>query len=154
MRETSGRDIIDEEVIQDCVRYGAEDKCLAWLRTKPRTLRQLHHDHKKWFTQLSVSTTIPTVLEVLSTDKDANVRRNVAVNTYTPKPVLKNMATGSDWEVLKSIGSNPNSPATLLKKMAASKESQIRIAVALNENVPLSVLIMLSRDKDWFVRMA
>jgi len=85
MRKNSGRDIIDEEVIQDCVRYGAEDKCLAWLRCKPRTLRQLGHDHKKWLTQLSVFTTIPTVLEVLSTAKDANVRRNVAANAYTPK---------------------------------------------------------------------
>jgi hypothetical protein len=96
MRVTSGRDTIDEGVIQDCISYGAEENCVAWLRSKPRTLRQLRHDHKKWFVQLSERTTIPTVLEILSTDEDANVRRNVAANPYTPKPVLKNMATDTD----------------------------------------------------------
>jgi hypothetical protein len=134
MRATSGRDTIDEEVIRDCVSFGAEEHCVAWLRSKPRTLRQLRHDHKKWFTKLSVCTTILTVLEVLSTDEDANVRRTVAANANTPGFVLEKMATDLNEEVRRSVGNNTHSPAALLKKLATNRDSELRIAVARNDN--------------------
>lgn len=81
--------VIDDKVIEDCELNGACDSGLNWLRLKARTFKQLRKYKCSWLVWMAKHITLAFVLELLSKDADADVRRSVAQNPNTPVPVLE-----------------------------------------------------------------
>ena len=134
--------------------------------------------------ELAANTTDPEVLEKLSTDGSASVRRYVAEHPSCPPHVLekplskdrneyvrasvagnkncpphvleKTLSTDSFWVVRRSVAENENCPPHVLEEpLSKDKNEEVRKAVAEHPSCPPHVLEKpLSKDKNEYVREA
>ncbi|HEY1210004.1 MAG TPA: HEAT repeat domain-containing protein, partial [Terracidiphilus sp.] len=119
-------ELITQDVIDNCEHKHACDQGLNWLRRKPRTYVDLRNKSLDWFRRLAQYSTIPTVLEKLATDSDADVRWNVAYNAHTPVVVLEKLATDSDADVRRNVAYNAHTPVVVLEKLATDSDADVR----------------------------
>jgi hypothetical protein len=139
-------EIIDEKVIENCELNDACDEGLNWLRKTPRTYQDLRTYRMEWFRWMAEHCTLPTVLEKLSTDTDAYVRRNIAANQQTPVTVLEKLSTDTDADVRYGVAANQQTPVTVLEKLSTDTVAYVRYGVAANQQTPVTVLEKLSTD--------
>ena len=119
-------EVIDERVIENCELNNACDEGLNWLRKKPRTYQQLGKYRREWIVWLARYGTLPSVLEKLAKDSDADVRWTVAGNAQTPVVVLEKLATDSHADVRGNVAGNAQTPVVVLEKLATDSATYVR----------------------------
>lgn len=80
------------------------------------------------------------------------IRRVVAGNPNTPRPVLMRLAEDSSEAIRRAVAENPRTPAETLKKLAYDKCAEVRLAVAENKHAPAETLGGLADDPSVDVR--
>lgn len=96
---------------------------------------------------LAKNTNTVEVLNQLASDKDLQIRREVAHNRNTPAEILEKLSGDDKWEVRYEIARNHNTSAAIMEKLCTDKEWRVREGVAWNEKAPLGVLEKLSLDR-------
>ena len=99
------------------------------------------------------------LLEFLSNDSDALVRKSVAKNPNTPLRILKKLANDSDALVRESVSENPKCTheikETIFKNFAKLKTPSFsRVALFLSDYAESSVLVENSDSISWRERYA
>jgi hypothetical protein len=89
----------------------------------------------------------PEVLTSLSLDKDARVRRSVALNSNTPSEVLTSLSQDKDGIVRAYVARNPNTPSEVLTSLLQDKDEIVR-ETASNPDNPPKIRFRLSDDWD------
>ena len=103
--------------------------------------------------KLAANTTDPEVLEQLSTDGSASVRRYVAEHPSCPPHVLeKPLSKDKDDLVRAGVAANKNCLPHVLIELSKDGKSSVRLSVAGNPNCPEPVLINLCDDPIKYVR--
>ena len=92
------------------------------------------------------------ILIQLSTDSKAWVRYDVAKNPNTPTNILSQLATDNDIGVRRNVAANPNTPIEILSKLATDNNHGVRYSIAANPNTPVEILVELATDHHSYVR--
>lgn len=92
------------------------------------------------------------VLMRLAEDRCEAIRRAVAENPRTPAEVLKNLAYDSCAEVRLAVAENKHAPAEILGVLAGDESVDVRFGVAESPHMPQDILIALARDENPYVR--
>jgi hypothetical protein len=71
-------------------------------------------------------------LDILASDKNADVRYDVATNINTSASVLEVLAKDNDWGVRKAVAENPNTKLITLDCLTNDMQWQVRSSAASN----------------------
>jgi hypothetical protein len=96
---------------------------------------------------LAQNTKTLEVLEELASDKDWEIRREVAHNKNTSAGILEKLASDDEWKIRYSVARNHNTPAMVVEKLCMDKEWRVREGVAWNEKTSVRVLEKLASDR-------
>ena len=96
---------------------------------------------------LAKNTNTVEVLNQLASDKDFEVRREVAHNRNTPAEILERLSSDDRWEIRYEVAKNHNTSSTIMEKLCTDKEWRVREGVAWNEKAPVGILEKLSLDR-------
>lgn len=96
---------------------------------------------------LAKNTSTVEVLNQLASDKNGEIRREVAHNRNTPAEILEKLSSDDKWEVRYEVAKNHNTSTAIMEKLCADKEWRVREGVAWNEKAPVGVLEKLALDR-------
>lgn len=96
---------------------------------------------------LAKNTSALEILNQLASDKDFEIRREVAHNRNTPAEILEKLSGDDKWEVRYEVARNHNTSNKIMEKLCADKEWRVREGVAWNEKAPVGVLERLALDR-------
>jgi len=94
------------------------------------------------------------ILDLLSRDKDPDIRFCVSFNSITPNDTLEKLSKDKSSQVRFSVASNKNASQNILEKLSKDKDYNVRRSVVENPNVSMEILEKLSKDKEVYVRRA
>ena len=123
MITTEATEIIDEKIIENCELNGACSEALKWVRKQPRTFAELREYREPWIYWLAENSSMPAVLEKLSSDAYSDVRYYVAQNANTPVAVLEKLSSDADSGVRRGVAQNANTPVAVLEKLSSDADS-------------------------------
>ncbi len=92
------------------------------------------------------------LLDILSNNKDSNVRYSVASHKNTSLKVLKQLSNDSDYWVRGKVAQNEKTDTDTLEFLSTDKNSNVKSGVAENEKTSLETLDILSKDSCYYVR--
>jgi len=92
------------------------------------------------------------VLEVLSKDKNYDVRAEVAKNSFAAVGTLLNLAKLKNVWIKKALAENKNTPESVLSKLAREDEEMILAALATNESIRPHNVLLLSENKNRWIQ--
>ena len=96
--------------------------------------------------------TIPEILEYLSHDSSADVRRNVAINPNTPISVLRTLAGDDDLRVCRALVHREDLSSDILEQLSYVDDYEVKRGVIEDYNTKNAVLRRMLSDKDEDIR--
>lgn len=96
--------------------------------------------------------TTSSILKILASDTDDNVRLAVAHHRNVTVNILETLALDTEEMVRWTVASIPKTSKNSLKLLAHDSQTSVRFAVAFNNNTSLKTLKVLAFDNDPSVR--
>jgi hypothetical protein len=131
---------LDEVIGADSIAvYEGQDfteDAVAWLREKPRTLRELRAEEIDWLRWMALNTPNQEVLAKLAQDLNFDVRMRVACNRLAPEQVLAKLADDSSVYVRRGVAQNNLAPAQSLVKLSDDSDVILQAQVFRDRTKP------------------
>jgi hypothetical protein len=93
----------------------------------------------------------PSLLEQLAHSEVDRIRLRVAENPKAPIEVLELLSTDRNADVRIAVGTNPSTPAHISYGLAFDKDPNVRLGLAEDMNTPVELLDKLMEDENPYV---
>jgi len=153
-------EVFAKPIIEDSVKYldffskrvQTHPTITAMYDEEEMELKKLEGAKASFRRKIARETKSMKVLEVLSKDKNYEVRAEVAKNNLTAIGTLLNLSKLKSVWVKKALAENKNTPESVLSKLAREDEEMILAALAKNESITPHKLLLLSENKNRWIQ--
>ena len=138
---------LDLEQLDSSVPAGLTADDREWAVYKEIEARK----RKEWLLDICKS---KELFEVLSKDKDSDIRKKIAGDSEAPEKVLEELSHDESEEVRSAVGGNSSTPEEVLKKLKDDKCARVRKSVAGNPSASREDIDAFANDPDPTIRVA